>query len=150
MDGGVDAADVPQAHHGGDEGEDGTKELEKVRKVLGKRNRYIKNVTSERNVLRERNRSLENRIPIAACNTYGTFYKRKFLGNSKIISFIKGNITPSKLKLTEGPLASSGSILDDIDLDFPRKLREIRLNEKIDETNIKIKKIERNNKIQYA
>ena len=86
-------------------------------------------------------RALENRIPVVACNTYGTFYERRFLGNSKIISFVKGNITPSKLKITEAPLGSSGFVFDDIDLDFPKKLRKIRLNEKIDKSKIKVEKI---------
>jgi len=84
-------------------------------------------------------RALENRIPVVACNTFGNYYKRKFLGNSKIISFYKGNISPSKLKIVEGPKDSSGFIFDEIDLDFPKKLRKIRLKEKIDKNNIKVK-----------
>jgi len=84
-------------------------------------------------------RALENRIPIVACNTFGHYLKRKFLGNSKIISFYKGNISPSKLKIIEGPKGSSGFIFDELDLNFPRKLREIRLKEKIDKIKIKIK-----------
>ncbi|MFX1429445.1 MAG: carbon-nitrogen hydrolase family protein, partial [Promethearchaeota archaeon] len=43
-------------------------------------------------------RALENRVPIVACNTFGYYLKRQFLGNSKIISFNRGNISPSKLK----------------------------------------------------
>ena len=66
---------------------------------------------------------------------------RKFPGNSKIISFIKGPITPSKLKIVEGPINSSGFVYDDIDLKFPRKLRRIRLKEKVDENTISVKKI---------
>ena len=86
-------------------------------------------------------RALENRVPVVACNTYGKYLRRNFLGESKIISFIKGNITPSKLKISEGPSGSSGFIFDDIDLDFPRELRSIRLNEKIDKNKIIVKKI---------
>ena len=84
-------------------------------------------------------RALENRVPIVACNTYGKFMKRKFLGNSKIISFREGSISPSKLKIIEGPKDSRGFIFDKIDLDFPRKLRKIRLKEQIDKNEIKVK-----------
>jgi predicted amidohydrolase len=84
-------------------------------------------------------RALENRVPIAACNTYGKYLNRKFQGNSKIISFRKGNISPSKLKIVEGPIESSGFIYDNIDLSFPRKLREIRLKENIEKKDIKVK-----------
>ncbi len=84
-------------------------------------------------------RALENRVPVVACNTFGNYLKRKFLGNSKIISFYEGNISPSKLKIVEGPTGSSGFIFDEIDLNFPRKLRNIRLKEKIDKSKIKVK-----------
>jgi nitrilase len=86
-------------------------------------------------------RALENRVSVVACNTYGKYLNRKFLGKSKIISFLKGSASPSKLKILEGPCGSSGFIFDDIDLDFPRKLRKIRLNEKIDKNKIIVKKI---------
>ena len=84
-------------------------------------------------------RALENRVPIVACNTYGKYLNRTFIGNSKIISFHEGNISPSKLKIVEGPKASSGFIFDTIDLNFPRKLRNIRLKEQIDKNKIKVK-----------
>ncbi|MFX1500462.1 MAG: carbon-nitrogen hydrolase family protein [Promethearchaeota archaeon] len=83
-------------------------------------------------------RALENRVPIVACNTFGNYLNRKFIGNSKIISFIKGHISPSKLKIIEGPKNSSGFIFDEIDLDFPKKIRKIRLDEKIEMDKIKI------------
>ncbi|MFX1377822.1 MAG: carbon-nitrogen hydrolase family protein [Promethearchaeota archaeon] len=83
-------------------------------------------------------RALENRVPIVACNTFGHYLRRKFLGNSKIISFYRGNISPSKLKIMEGPKSSSGFIIDEIDLNFPRKLRKIRFKEKIDKSKIKV------------
>ncbi|UCC18639.1 MAG: carbon-nitrogen hydrolase family protein [Promethearchaeota archaeon] len=86
-------------------------------------------------------RALENRIPIVACNTFGNYKKRNFLGNSKIISFYKGSISPSKLKIVEGPKGSSGFIFDNIDLNFPKKLREIRFKEKIDKNDIEVKVI---------
>ncbi|KKL10914.1 hypothetical protein LCGC14_2551070 [marine sediment metagenome] len=86
-------------------------------------------------------RALENRVPIVACNTFGNYLKRKFLGYSKIISFYEGKISPSKLKIVEGPMNENGFISDNINLKFPRKLREIRLKEKIDKNKIKVKKI---------
>ena len=86
-------------------------------------------------------RALENRVPIAACNTYGEYMKRRFLGNSKIISFYEGKISPSKLKIIEGPIDSSGFVFDVIDLSFPSKLRKIRLKEQIDKNQIKVKTI---------
>ncbi|MFX0104590.1 MAG: carbon-nitrogen hydrolase family protein, partial [Candidatus Hodarchaeota archaeon] len=84
-------------------------------------------------------RALENRVPIVACNTFGSYLKRKFMGNSKIISFYEGNVSPSKLKIVECPEGLSGFIFDDIDLSFPRKLRKIRFKEKIDMDKIKVK-----------
>ncbi len=86
-------------------------------------------------------RALENRIPVIACNTLATMHNKKFLGNSKIISFIKDSITPSILHIIEAPLNKDGFIYDDIDLDFPKKIRQIRLNEKIDKDLIKVNKI---------
>ena len=86
-------------------------------------------------------RALENRIPVAACNALGCISERKFLGNSKIISFLKRYYTPSKLKLIEGPKNNSGYVFDDVDLEFPRKLRKIRLKEKVEKTKININRI---------
>ncbi|MHA1915834.1 MAG: carbon-nitrogen hydrolase family protein [Promethearchaeota archaeon] len=86
-------------------------------------------------------RALENRVPIVACNTFGNFLNRTFPGNSKIISFLKGSVSPSKLKLVEGPYNSSGFIFDDIDLEYPRKLRKIRLSEKVNMNDIIVKKV---------
>jgi predicted amidohydrolase len=86
-------------------------------------------------------RALENRVPIAACNSLGSYLNRKFLGNSKIISFHRGEISPSRLKIMEAPIDSSGFIYDDIDLTFPKKIRKIRLGERIDKNKINIKVI---------
>ncbi len=83
-------------------------------------------------------RSLENRVPIVACNTVGTLPSGKFLGESKIISFEKDFISPSKLKLVEAP-KDSGFIYDDVDLTFPRDIRKIRLKEHVEKKSIKVK-----------
>ena len=86
-------------------------------------------------------RALENRVPVVASNAFGNFLNRKFVGNSKIISFLEGSMSPSKLKLVEGPYNSSGFIFDDIDLEYPRKLRKIRLSEKVNMIDIVVKKV---------
>lgn len=83
-------------------------------------------------------RALENRIPIVASNTIGKIFDQKFLGNSKIISFVKGFESPSKLEIIEGPIGTSGFIYADIDLNYAKKLRKIRLNEKIEVSKIKV------------
>jgi predicted amidohydrolase len=84
-------------------------------------------------------RALENRVPVVACNSFGSYLRRKFIGNSKIISFHKGIISPSKLKIVQGPINSSGFIFDNIDLTFPKKMRKIRLGEKVDKNKINVK-----------
>ena len=85
-------------------------------------------------------RALENRIPVVACNTYGTFLKRNFPGHSKIISFVEDFISPSKLKIVEAPFNSSGFAFDDFDLNFPKKLRKLRFKEIIEKSEITVKK----------
>ena len=85
-------------------------------------------------------RALENRIPVVACNTFGTILKRKFPGNSKIISFEKDFISPSKLRIIEGPIDSSGYLYDELDLAFPKKLRKLRFKEVIDKNAIIVRK----------
>lgn len=86
-------------------------------------------------------RALENRIPVVACNTFGSFRRRKFLGQSKIISFITGFISPSKLRILEAPLNNHGFLFDEVDLDFPKKLRQLRFKEKVEKNEIKVNKI---------
>ncbi|MFO8019283.1 MAG: carbon-nitrogen hydrolase family protein [Promethearchaeia archaeon] len=88
-----------------------------------------------------RARALENRIPVAACNTLGEIGEKTFPGNSQLISFLKGPLTPSKLKIIEGPFNSRAFVCDSFDLEFPRKLRKHRLNEKVDQDQIKVKKV---------
>lgn len=85
-------------------------------------------------------RALENRIPVMACNSVGEIEMtdlRRFLGQSKIISYKEGSYSPSRLKIKEAP-PRKGWVYDDIDLKFPRKLRKIRLNEKIDTSTIDV------------
>lgn len=84
-------------------------------------------------------RALENRIPVVGCNTYGSFLNRRFPGNSKIISFIEGKISPSKLKVVEAPYNSSGFMYDLVDLAFPKKIRALRFKEIKEKSKIDVK-----------
>ncbi|MHA1845955.1 MAG: carbon-nitrogen hydrolase family protein [Promethearchaeota archaeon] len=86
-------------------------------------------------------RALENRIPVVACNCLGKVLDRKFNGNSKIISFQEGYITPSRLKVIEAPLGKRGYAYDMVNVEFPRKMRTERLNEKINMKNIQINRV---------
>lgn len=86
-------------------------------------------------------RALENRIPVVGCNSFGNILNREFWGRSKIISFLDGYITPSKLKVSEAPNRENGYIFDDVDIQFARKIRKDRLGEKIDMKNIQIEEI---------
>ena len=83
-------------------------------------------------------RALENRIPVVASNTYGEFFKRKFSGKSKIISFVPEHYSPSLLRVIEAPYSSNGYIYDEINIEFANKLRKQRLGEKIEKTDIKV------------
>jgi omega-amidase len=83
-------------------------------------------------------RALENRVPVVGCNTLGHFFKRKFTGKSKIISFEDKHISPSKLRVIEGPENSNGYICDQIDLDVSDKIRKLRFNEIISKQKIKV------------
>ncbi len=86
-------------------------------------------------------RVLENRMPIAACNTFGKINNRNFTGKSKIISFLEGDYTPSKLSVLEAPENKGCFISQDIDLKFPREMRSVRINEKVEKAKIIINKI---------
>ena len=86
-------------------------------------------------------RALENRIPVVACNTLGKLFKRNFMGKSKIISFNEGYISPSQLRVIEGPFNASGYAYDELDLQFTNKLRKLRLNQVIEKSTIKIREL---------
>ncbi len=83
-------------------------------------------------------RTLENRIPVVACNTYGKIFNRTFSGNSKILSFITGHYSPSLLNIIEGANNSKGYVYNEIDIDFANKLRKQRLSEKVEKSEIEI------------
>jgi len=86
-------------------------------------------------------RALENRVPIAACNTFGSFFKRKFIGKSKIITFENKYVSPSKLRVLEAPESSNGYIAAEVDLNFSNKIRELRFSEIVKKEKIQVKKI---------
>ena len=83
-------------------------------------------------------RALENRVPVAACNTLGQFFKRKFTGKSKIISFEEKHISPSKLNVLEASENSPGYIYAQIDLSFSDKIRKLRFDEILKKEMIKV------------
>jgi predicted amidohydrolase len=83
-------------------------------------------------------RALENRVPVAACNTLGRFFKRKFTGKSKIISFEEKYISPSKLNVLEAPENYHGYICAQIDLSFSDKIRKLRFDEILEKRKIDV------------
>lgn len=87
-------------------------------------------------------RALENRIPVVACNTCGKIRDITFPGNSQLVSFSGGPLTPSRLKIKQGPYEKHGFVYDDLDLEFPKKLRNHRLKEKVEKDQIRVKFIE--------
>lgn len=80
-------------------------------------------------------RALENRVPIAACNSVFELPDRKFLGKSKIISFFPGSESPINLNIQEA--GQSAEVLNgQIDLDFPNKIRKKRIEEAVDQIRV--------------
>lgn len=86
-------------------------------------------------------RALENRVPVVASNTFGSFFRRKFTGKSKIITFDEKYISPSKLRVLEAPENSKGYIYAKVDLDFSDKIRKLRFREVIQKERIGTNKI---------
>ncbi len=85
-------------------------------------------------------RALENRVPIVASNSLVKYGDRIVPGLSKSISFHPGS--PSPVLLREETLSSSQNwAVHLIDLEFPRKIRKIRLAENQNLSKISIKQI---------
>ncbi|MEM3587984.1 MAG: carbon-nitrogen hydrolase family protein, partial [Candidatus Jordarchaeaceae archaeon] len=74
-------------------------------------------------------RALENRIPIVSVNAVSNERGELWPGLSLIIGFKEGYESPSKLELTEGSTKEE-VIIANLNLDFARKIREIRLSER--------------------
>ena len=85
-------------------------------------------------------RALENRVPIAACNPVGTIFGNAYIGKSKVISFKRGRITPSVLKIEEGLESKQNIVTKTVNLSFPNSLRKKRLNEKREWSSIEVVK----------
>lgn len=83
-------------------------------------------------------RALENRIPVVASNSFGEILERKFIGESKILSFENGFISPSKLNISKAPVNKSSFIHKNLNLEFSNKLREIRLNERVEFEDLRV------------
>lgn len=85
-------------------------------------------------------RALENRIPIAACNSVFELTDRKYLGKSKIIGFKEGSESPFILNVKE---AGSGNeiLISTLNIAFPSSIRKNRLEESVNINEIKITKI---------
>jgi predicted amidohydrolase len=83
-------------------------------------------------------RALENRIPVVASNSFGSIFERKFIGESKILSFEDGFISPSKLNITKAPANKSSFIHKNLNLEFSNELREIRLNERVEFEDLRV------------
>ncbi|MHA1269604.1 MAG: carbon-nitrogen hydrolase family protein [Candidatus Helarchaeota archaeon] len=84
-------------------------------------------------------RALENRIPVIGVNVVGTMPEKFYSGESLIVDFKKGYITPSKLQLVEGKKNEPDVICKKIDLHFTNKLRKKRLKQRLDSDNYLIK-----------
>ncbi len=82
-------------------------------------------------------RALENRIPIASCNSIFEQLGRNFIGQSKIIHFKKGSLSPAQLLIEEA--SKKPCILSkNINISFPSKIRKKRNNEKVQVAGLKV------------
>jgi len=74
-------------------------------------------------------RALENRMPIVGINAVGDSPAGNILpGESIIIGFNKGHETPAKLKIIKGEKNTEQVVFANLDLDFPKKIRDKRLS----------------------
>jgi predicted amidohydrolase len=74
-------------------------------------------------------RALENRMPIVSVNAVSNERDEVWPGSSLIIGFKEGYESPSKLELTEAS-SEEEIITANLNLEFARKIREIRLAER--------------------
>ncbi|MHA1248421.1 MAG: carbon-nitrogen hydrolase family protein [Candidatus Helarchaeota archaeon] len=80
-------------------------------------------------------RALENRIPVVGVNVVGEMLDRIYPGQSMIIDFKKGHTTPSKLDIVIGKKNEPDVVIKDIDLNYTRKLRKKRLEQRTEYDN---------------
>ena len=86
-------------------------------------------------------RALENRIPIASCNSIFKQLDRNFIGQSKIIHFKKGSSSPAQLLIDEAPKKSC-ILSKEVNISFPNKIRKKRNKEKVQTAELKVIKNE--------
>ena len=82
-------------------------------------------------------RALENRIPIASCNSIFKQLDRNFVGQSKIIHFKRGSSSPAKLITEEAP-KKPYILSKNVNISFPNKIRKKRNNEKVQVAGIEV------------
>jgi len=82
-------------------------------------------------------RTLENRIPIASCNSIFKQLDRNFVGQSKIIHFKRGATSPAKLITEEAP-KKPYVLSKNVNISFPNKNKKKRNNEKVQVAGIKV------------
>ena len=82
-------------------------------------------------------RALENRIPIASCNSIFKYLDLNFIGESKIIHFKRGSTSPAKLIVEEAP-KKPHILSKNVNISFPNKIRKKRNKEKVQIVGIEV------------
>lgn len=82
-------------------------------------------------------RALENRIPIASCNSIFKQLDRNFIGESKIIHFKRGSTSPAQLITEEAP-KKPYILSKKVNISFPNKIRKKRNIEKVKVTGLEV------------
>ncbi len=75
-------------------------------------------------------RALENRIPIVGINSVSFERGISWPGESIIVGFHEGHESPAKLNILVGKRGEEDVLIQKVDLDYPRRIRAIRLSEK--------------------
>ena len=82
-------------------------------------------------------RALENRIPIASCNSIFKQLDRNFIGESKILHFKRGSTSPAQLITEEAP-KKAYILSKNVNISFPNKIRKKRNNEKVQVEGLRV------------
>jgi predicted amidohydrolase len=85
-------------------------------------------------------RALENRVPVASCNSIFNYFNRRFNGQSKIVHFKKGSSSPAKLLIQEAT-EKQEILTKTVNLSFPNKIRKERIQEEFGPSEITVKNI---------
>ncbi|MEM4546763.1 MAG: carbon-nitrogen hydrolase family protein [Nitrososphaerota archaeon] len=81
-------------------------------------------------------RALENRVPIVGVNSVSFERGLSWPGESIIVSFLKGYESPAKLKVVVGKRNEEDVLIQQVDLEYPRRIRAIRLSERAEIDNL--------------